>query len=311
MPCYHPLRAYKCANGSVVFYERSTFDVVQQLSLPCGQCVGCRLEKSRQWAVRCMHEASLWERNSFITLTYDDDYLPVRNCLEYPPFQKFMKRLRKFSGTDGVRFYMCGEYGKEPIKPKYDLDGRLMWRPHFHACLFNWDFNDRYYWKKTGSGEKIYRSPSLERLWPYGSSSVGDVTFESAAYVARYCVQKITGHNAQAHYSRRDSNGVYQLPAEFNHMSLKPGIGAGWLAKFSRDVYPCDFVVVNGKEVKPPKYYDRLFSRENEEEFDEIQFKRESDGRARYEDNTVDRLLIKEVVTRARVSQLYRSNLDG
>lgn len=295
MPCYHPLRAYKCANGEVVFYERSNFNVVQQLSLPCGQCIGCRLEKSRQWAVRCMHEASLWERNSFITLTYSDDNLPLRGALDYPAYQKFMKRLRKAAGASGVRFYMCGEYGPEN------------WRPHYHACLFNFDFPDKTYWSTTGSGEKIYRSDLLERLWPYGFASVGAVTFESAAYVARYCVQKVTGHNAKTHYARSDENGEYQLPPEFNHMSLKPGIGAGWLDKFKSDIYPHDYVVVNGKECKPPKYYDRIFSKANPEDFDEVQFRRESDGRSRYADNTDDRLVVKEIVTRARCNQFYRS----
>lgn len=268
---------------------------MQSLSLPCGQCIGCRLEKSRQWAMRCMHEASLYERNCFLTLTYDDEHLPLRSMLDYPAFQRFMKRLRKFAAPVQPRFYMCGEYG--PVN----------WRPHYHACIFNLDFEDKQYWSRTGSGEKIYRSAKLEELWPFGFCSIGDVTFESAAYVARYCVQKITGHNAKLHYQRRDADGVYSLPAEFNHMSLKPGIGAPWLAKWRKDVYPHDYVIVNGKECKPPKYYDRLFGREFPDDMEDIQFSRETDARSRYEDNTPDRLVVKECVTRARVSNLYRS----
>lgn len=85
-------------------------------------------------------------------------------------------------------------------------------------------------------------------------------------------------------------------------MSLKPGVGARWLEKFGSDVYPHDYVVINGKEVKPPKYYDRLFSAQFPEEFEELQFKRESDGRARYEDNTPERLAVKEIVARARLN---------
>lgn len=296
MPCYHPLSAFQCSNGEVVFSERAKFDIVKSLSLPCGQCIGCRLERSRQWAMRCMHEASLYESNSFVTLTYASEFLPHRGQLEYPAFQKFMKRLRK-NGPEKVRFYMCGEYGPE--------NGR----PHFHACLFNRDFPDKYYWARTGSGEKIYRSPELERLWPFGSSSVGAVTFESAAYVARYCVQKVTGHNAKFHYARRDAEGDYQLVPEFNHMSLKPGIGSPWLAKFQTDVFPNDFVVVRGKECKVPKYYDKLFERANPEEFEEIKFKRELDARARSGDNTDERLAVREIVTRSRLNLLFRGSV--
>lgn len=294
MPCYNPLQAYKTAAGEVVFYERSKYDIVSALSLPCGQCIGCRLERSRQWAVRCMHEASLHENNCFATLTYDDAHLPVRGALDYPTFQKFMKRLR-WEAKVPVRFYMCGEYGPE--------NGR----PHYHACLFGWDFKDKKYWRTSDSGEKLFRSPMLERLWPLGNCELGAVTFQSAAYVARYCVQKVTGHAAKAHYARSDENGDYSLPPEFNHMSLKPGIGANWLKQHGQYTYTFDHVIVNGKETKPPKYYDRLFTRENPDQMEDIRFLREQDGRSRYEDNTPERLAVKEIVARSRANFLYRS----
>lgn len=297
MPCYSPLAAYQAANGEVVFVERSTHDIVRQLSLPCGQCIGCRLERSRQWAMRCLHEASLYKQNCFLTLTYDDEHLPTRGMLDYPAFQKFLKRLRKHAAPTRPRFYMCGEYGPEN------------WRPHYHACIFGFDFPDKKYHAKSPSGERIYRSASLEKLWPFGFSSIGAVTFESAAYVARYCVQKITGHNARFHYRRIDSAGEYHLPPEFNRMSLKPGIGARWLEKYQLDVYPHDYVVINGKECKPPKYYDRLFSRQFPDDFEELQFEREKDGRSRYQDNTPERLAVKEIVARARSSFSQRKEI--
>lgn len=293
MPCYHPLQAFKTASGGVVFSERSCHGIVSSLSLPCGQCIGCRLERSRQWAVRCMHEASLYERNSFITLTYSDDHLPVRSMLDYGAFQRFMKRLRKTGKP--VRFYMCGEYGPE--------NGR----PHYHACLFGRDFEDKRYWRMSESGERLYRSAELERLWPFGNCEVGQVTFQSAAYVARYCVQKVTGHNAKFHYARRDADGEYMLPPEFNHMSLKPGIGARWLAKFQEDVFPHDYVVVNGKECKPPKYYDKLLVQFDAEMAEDVQFRRVVDAKSRFADNTDARLAVKEIVQRARVRALERN----
>ena len=131
MPCFHPLRAFKTSAGEVVFTEHARYDIVTQLSLPCGQCSGCRLERSRQWAMRCVHEAAAYDCNAFITLTYDEENLPADGSLNYDHFQLFMKRLRKAIEPNKVRFYMCGEYGEE--------NGR----PHFHACLFGYDFPDK------------------------------------------------------------------------------------------------------------------------------------------------------------------------
>ncbi len=301
MPCYHPMPAVRMTDGSVKFVSRNKRGVEGTLELPCGQCVGCRLERSRQWAMRCLHESSLHDRNSFITLTYDEDNLPEGGTLVYEHFQKFLKRLRKRCGVP-VRFYVGGEYGA------------LYKRPHYHACIFGFDFPDRVYYKKTSSGEKIYTSKFLESLWPYGLCSVGDVTFESAAYIARYCVQKVTGDLADDHYRVVTEDGVVvDRTPEFNHMSLKPGIGAKWLEKFKTDVYPRDYVVVRGVKTKPPKYYDRIFEKHEPLEFMEIVANRELDmALLRREDPKEfwdERLAVKETVQNAR-NQLLRRELE-
>ena len=287
------------SDGSVKFTSRNKRGVEGSLELPCGQCIGCRLERSRQWAMRCLHEASLHERNAFITLTYDDSNLPPGGSLNYSDFQKFMKRLRKRIGGN-VRFYCGGEYGENTI------------RPHYHACLFGYDFPDKVYYKKTSSGEKIYTSKLLESLWPFGLSSVGDVTFESAAYIARYCVQKVTGQAATSHYRVITDDGeIIDRVPEFNKMSLKPGIGSRWLEKYRSDVYPRDYVVINGVKTKPPKYYDVLFEREYPGVFSDLVARRELDMaqlRLRDPDEFRDaRLGVKEQVTLARSSMLKRS----
>lgn len=293
MPCYKPLTAWQQGDGSVVFVERMGKDVRRELSLPCGQCIGCRLERSRQWAMRCMHEASMYERNSFITLTYDDAHLPKRGKLDYPEYQRFMKRLRFKKGE--VRFYMCGEYGG------------TTGRPHYHACLFGMDFDDKKYFTTLPSGAHIYRSAELEQLWKCGNSSIGDVTFESAAYVARYCVQKVTGKNADDHYRRRDADGEYFLPPEFNVMSRRPGIGKPFLDKWKSDIYPHDYVIVRGQKMKPPKFYDQQFKASDPDTFEQMQFERERLGRANWEDNTPARLGDKAEVAAARAAFLKRS----
>jgi len=192
---------------------------------------------------------------------------------------------------------MAGEYGE-----KFS-------RPHFHACLFGFDFSDKKYLCKSPGGFKLYRSAVLESLWPHGFSSVGSVTFESAAYVARYIMKKVTGGLADEHYSSvdPDTGEVIKREPEFCHMSLKPGIGAGWFDKFSSDVYPNGRVVVRGVECKPPRYYDKRFNSVDFEKFDDLQFGRHIEAVSRAADNTDARLLVKEQVAQARISLLKRS----
>lgn len=293
MPCFHPLTAFRTAQGDIFFHESAKHDIVQKLSLPCGQCTWCRLERSRQWAIRCVHEAQLYEENCFITLTYDEDHVPEDMSLNYKHFQDFMKRLRKHAKKP-VRFYMCGEYGEN------------LGRPHYHACLFGFDFRDKELVSKRQDFH-VYRSNSLDSLWRFGFTGIGSVTFQSAAYIARYVMKKVTGDPADNHYSFVLPSGeIVQRTPEFNRMSLKPGVGAAWYSKYRSDVYPGDYVVQNGRTMKPPKYYDRLLQRENPEFYDDVKLEREIDAIALELDNTVERLAVKEQVLNAKLSQLKR-----
>lgn len=304
--CFHPLQAYQCTDGSVVFVERAGHDVLRSLLLPCGQCVGCRLERSRQWAIRVMHEASLYDANSFVTLTYSDEHVPSNFGLRYRDYQLFMKRLRKRFGYDtgmvyngkpvmAPRFYMCGEYGED------------FGRPHYHACLFGLDFPDKLHFKRTSAGN-LYTSAALSELWPMGFSLIGSVTFESAAYVARYCMAKVTGERSESWYSvvEKESGQITCRTAEFNHMSNRPGIAAGWFSRFSSDIYPNGDCVVNGRRVKAPRYYDRLYARENPEGMDYVAYKRYLRGLQTASDNSEERLAVKEQVATARAARFGR-----
>ncbi len=297
MPCYHPLSAYQCVDGSIVFYESKRHDIVKSLSLPCGQCVGCRLERSRQWAIRCMHESQMHEKNCFITLTYDDAHLPSDRSLHYRDFQLFIKRLRKRYPGRRIRYYMAGEYGEN------------FGRPHWHACIFGFDFDDKKLWKRTSANSLLYRSADLELLWPFGYSSIGDVTFESAAYVARYIMKKVTGKNAAEHYQEidPDTGEIINRTPEFTKMSLKPGIGYEWYKQYTSDVYPHDYVIVRGKKVKPPKYYDKKYKIDNPYEFDELLYIREKSAKLNYADNTLERLAVKEQVAKVKLQKLKRN----
>ena len=298
MACYHPISAglsgYQTNFATGKAYRRVIFkqndpDIIQNVSLPCGQCIGCRLERSRQWAMRCMHEAQLHEHNCFITLTYDDTHLPSDQSLHYRDFQLFIKRLRKRYPTTKISYYMAGEYGEN------------FGRPHYHACIFGLDFHD-----KTTSGSLIYRSPDLEALWPFGYSSIGDVNFESAAYVARYIMKKQT-NKQHYQYSDLETGEIIQMTPEFNKMSLKPAIGLNWYKKYKTDVYPHDYVVLRGKKLKPPKYYDNLYKRENPYEMEQLLALRETGAKLNHADNTYERLAVKEQVTRAKLRKLKRT----
>lgn len=295
MACFYPVQAYKGEDGVVVFSELRRHGSFRSLQLSCGQCVGCRLERSRQWAVRCMHEAQMHERNCFITLTYSSDWLPPFMSLRYRDFQLFMKRLRKESGVN-LRFFMCGEYGGEHS------------RPHFHACLFGYDFADKVYFKRGVGGAVIYRSSVLERLWPLGFSSIGAVTFESAAYVARYVMKKVSGAGALAAYSSidKDTGVVVKRCPEFCHMSLKPGVGRSWLERFWSDVFPHGKVVVNGVESNSPRYYDKVFRKRDSDGGAVLDCARELSAVAGVVDRTPERLRVREHVTLARVACLKR-----
>lgn len=275
MPCFFPNQAFRSVNFTKLGKRAITFDVREAwssevLSLPCGQCKFCRLERSRQWALRCVHEASLHERNCFITLTYSPDKLPKGNSLVLDHFQRFMKRLRKKFGN-GIRFFHCGEYGER------------FGRPHYHALLFGHDFSDKYYFKTSSSGEKLFRSPSLEKLWKYGYSSIGAVSFDSAAYVARYVLKKINGKLSDAGFYLVDdiidfdTGEIFSRKPEYCTMSRRKAIGKSWLEKFTSDVYPHDAVYLKGRKMRPPKYYDRVYEAMFPMDFEEIKAKRVED----------------------------------
>ena len=183
MPCYNPLLAYRNDKNEVVINKLPhALDHVTEhvFNLPCGKCIGCRLNYAREWALRCVHEAKMHDNNSFITLTFNDEHLPKDGSLNVATFQRFMKRLR--AGTKKqLRFFHSGEYGE-----KYG-------RPHYHALIFGYDFPDKkiHYKNKKNPSLNLYTSEELLKYWPYGHNMIGNLTYESASYTARYILKKI------------------------------------------------------------------------------------------------------------------------
>lgn len=284
-----------------------------------------------------MHEALQHKLTSFITLTYRDDALPSPSgrpsrpdgrggglpeqegsgtaksrtrvtrtheeteaaSLSKRDLQAFTKRLneetRRKRGA-GVKYYACGEYGERTG------------RPHYHIAVYGEDFSDdRQFWKHARSGHPLWRSSRLKRLWPHGDADIGDLTFESAAYVARYIMKKITGTMAHDHYKRVDREGrEYWLEPEFSVMSRRPGLAREWFMNNSADVYPADNVISRGNPAKPPRYYDKLLETLSPEAYAIMKFAREIAER-NPEDNTPARLEAREIVTLAKLKQNQRS----
>lgn len=293
MTCYHPLLAYR-EDGKVVFNK--PFPLAKGFNLPCGQCIGCRLKYSQEWAVRLMHENQMHDQSCFVTLTFSPESLQARenpNSLDKSEFQRFMKRLRKQYGKK-IRFFHCGEYGEENK------------RPHYHAILFGVDFEDKELFKVRDE-IRLYTSEKLAKLWPYGFVTLGQVSLESCAYVARYVTKKITGKDAENHYIYWDplTGEGTPIQPEYATMSRKPGIGKEWFDKYKSDVYPHDYVVVKKHKIRPPRYYDKLLT---EEELAKIKIKRQEELPEvidQYDEN-MDRLWVQEAVKEERLKILIR-----
>ncbi len=314
MACYRPLIGYRLllekseSGNSVIVFKSSEVGnkPYELLSLPCSQCIGCRIDRSKQWALRCVHEASLYSYNCFITLTFNEENLNEFGTLVKADFQRFMKRLRKkFKGMEAVngkypiRYFHCGEYGAE------------MGRPHHHACLFNFDFDDKQLWKEV-KGNKLYVSEDLQRLWPFGYCLIGEVTFQSAAYVARYITKKVTGDRAVEHYRRinKETGECYQLEPEYITMSRRPGIAKSWYEQYKEDVYPKDFVTVGGKKFKPPKYYDEIYDSEYPEEMKKVKIKRVAAKKERADDDSIVRSIVKLRVKEKNIVDIYERSYE-
>ena len=234
MACFFPVPAWRVRGGlksdgkwPLTFREKEGWKETE-IMVPCGKCIGCRADYARSWAVRCINEASMHEKNCCVTLTYDDNHLPSDGLLCKRDLQTFFKRLRKALGS--FRYFGCGEYGSVGS------------RPHYHVLLFGLDFPDKTLVTRH-CGEKFYDSKLLRRIWSNGHVTIGSVTSKSAAYVARYCLKKLK------------QEVTYDV-AEFTTMSLKPGIGTDWLKRYKSDIVSAGACVSRDGIFSVPKFYE-------------------------------------------------------
>lgn len=259
-----------------------TSAITDFVEIPCGQCIGCRLERSRQWANRCLLELQDHPEHPgyFVTLTYDDYHLP-RSWYGDPhtglasqafslckrDFQLFFKRLRKVTGQE-IRYFGCGEYGPTTF------------RPHGHFDIFGLHLDDLTPLPgRSELGYQYYNSPTLDRVWSFpmrdefgnpmedkpslaGFAVIGEITWETCAYTARYITKKLTGPEAQYYQ-------FFNIEPPFSMMSLKPGIGRMYYDQHP-DLYDHEYIHIStdkgGRKFRPPRYFDRLFDIDHPEE---------------------------------------------
>ena len=335
LPCYHPLKAFvlgekdgkrllKVTSYEVDHLERSgdgfaccthpaygrPGDITKFVDIPCGKCSGCRLQKSREWANRCLLELQYHKSSYFVTLTYDEEHVPYHLyddpstgeaftslSLEPRDWTLFMKRLRKKFG-DGIRFFAAGEYGSETM------------RPHYHAIIFGLELDDLQPYKKSMQNFQYFNSPSLEKVWGNGFVVVASVTWETCAYTARYVMKKLYGAEAEFYDN-------FNLEPEFTRMSRKPGIGRQYYDDHP-DLYEYEFINIStekgGRKFRPPKYYDRLFDVDCPEESAKLKAIRtkmaDEAKKAKLQKTTLsylDQLAVEERNNLARIKSLKRS----
>jgi hypothetical protein len=280
--CYRPLTAYRdlseTETKSKLIFTSQPAPNLAEVILPCGKCIGCRLNHAENWAVRMMHEKDLHDENSFITLTYDDEHLPHGGTLQYDDVTKFIKRLRKVTDKN-LSYYYSGEYGDSTK------------RPHYHMILFGTEFNEPITYKgkpnekshhyTSDQDHKFYTSTLLTDLWGKGHADFSNVSYDTCMYVAKYITKKInishlTPDELKSSYIRYVEGEEIQVAQEQARMSRKPAIGKKWLETYWSDVYNHDYCVIQGKKLRAPKYYDKWLEGNNPDLFEKVKESRES-----------------------------------
>lgn len=285
MPCTSPLAGYQDIDTREIRFKETPNS--RFLNIPCGQCRSCRQKRVAEIATRCTHELQIHRYNCFVTLTYSDEHLPELGSLHKPHLQGFFKRLRHHMGP--FRHYACGEYGTETH------------RAHYHACLFGIDFSDKVPFKRSGE-HTLYLSNTLQQIWGHGNTSVGSLTYETAAYTAAYIFQRTLGKGCPKYNHLDTETGeLIALQQPFCTSSngggkalIKGGIGAQWLRTYHQDIYGHnkDFFYTAGKKLRPPRYYDKIYDSIDNEHMEEIKAirRRNSTGLTSQELHTRDKI---------------------
>lgn len=297
MACYSPISIRRGEAGA------GYVGPGMALKVKCGQCIGCRLERKRDWAVRCMHEAMVADEDAcalgstkgsnscFLTLTYDREHLPPHGTLVKKHWQDFAKKVRNHHGP--FRFMHCGEYGEKGG------------RPHYHALVFGHDFSEDSVKVRTRGEHELRASESLSKLWPHGLHAIGRVSWDSAAYVASYTTKKASGDVDDDYYDRGvdvQTGEVHQVVPEYATMSRRPGLGTEFFKRYSTDMFPRGTVVLEGREFPVPEFYLKLLEKEDPELCEKVRERRKDRVRKNWSQNTAERLALRERVAKRKIA---------
>lgn len=298
MSCVHPIPAWRNNYSDLRSRKRAApffkpppkislqNNTVKYTPLPCGRCICCRIDQSRQWALRGVCETNSVERSSFLTLTYKPESLPPTGSLVKQHYQDFIRALRRRGYK--FTFMLCGEYGKN------------LGRPHYHMICFGEDFKQNSTPAPIPQTEQypLYINQQITDLWSHGHVVIGSVTFSSIQYVAKYVTKKVTGEMAKDHYDGKHP--------EFMQPSTRPAIGKRWFDRYETDVYPSDQFVFEGKVLRPPKYFQRRYAQKYPDKALDLSVKRETVAGLRNHLNTPERLQARKAITLARFVQHIR-----
>lgn len=281
----------------IEYNKRSSYYQYEQI--PCKKCWACQLNYSAEWATRIMLEAKETPgENWFITLTYDDDHLPIAGEIETEEgtyendgtwngtlyehdMVKFINSLRKYyenKGIKGIKYFYCGEYGE------------TTGRPHFHLILLHCPLEiEKFHDVHVDTNFKAHwKSKQIENLWaeettdletnkvkrtPKGLVDIAELEWSCAAYVARYCTKKISFD--------RDRRVYYEQGKMPEFIRMSNGIGMEWYKKHKNEIYKNDELIMrtikgNVGSMKPPKAFDRKFKEQFPEKFEIIKKSRET-----------------------------------
>ena len=294
---YHPAKIIS-TDKLEQYWTTFTMGHYKYEQINCGNCIGCRIDYSREWANRGYLESLSYKNNYFVTLTYDDEHKPCEeelttsegitytdmdgiewNGILVPKdLQLFMKRLRsnmtrKYGQKTPIRFMACGEYGSKTKSPHYHL---ILYNLQLPADSF---YNPRVNWENN----IYYQNHIIEEAWTEGISNIAEACWETIAYTARYITKKINGEASEDYYAMQG-----QIK-EFFRVSNRPGIGKQYYEENKDKIYKNDQIMIRNNKgvhyIKPPNYYDMLFKKENPAEFEKIQKKRKKEN--------IDQLKIK------------------
>lgn len=246
---------------------------------------------TKDWAVRCYHEAQTHTYNCVLTLTYDEENLP-NISLNKEDIVNFVKRLRSFIHRSNelknkhphlfkqkISYLYCGEYGEK------------LNRPHFHIIIFGFDFPDKKYLKDSKSGDEMFTSDMLKNLWPYGFHTIGKMSMASAMYCASYITKYVSNAEKEDIYTDKTTGEMKQ--PEFGHASRRPALGLNWLLEFNPEVVTHNSIIIANQRYRIPRYYLKKLEELYPSKFEKLKILREE----KLDGTSPDRLDLKNKFT--------------